>query len=93
MNVFAGNAEQGQLGRVAECFSNRGGRQGLRKWTRVSVTFTGVGYSIDSLDFLIKCNRLEIRNMDSYRKCNFIYIYFRIRFLSLLFGREWREVL
>ena len=29
---FAGCAEQGQLGRVAECFSTRGGRLGLGQW-------------------------------------------------------------
>ena len=27
--ITTGCAEQGQLGRVAECFSNRGGRKGL----------------------------------------------------------------
>ena len=31
IDVFPGNAEQGQLGRVAECFSLRGGRKGLGK--------------------------------------------------------------
>ncbi len=29
--LFPGNAEQGQLGRVSQCFSNRGGRKGLSK--------------------------------------------------------------
>lgn len=29
-----GTGEQGQLGRVAEVFSNRGGRQGLGKYSR-----------------------------------------------------------
>jgi hypothetical protein len=29
--LFLGCAEQGQLGRVAECFAGRGGRKGLGK--------------------------------------------------------------
>lgn len=29
--VYSGCAEQGQLGRVAECFAGRGGRKGLGK--------------------------------------------------------------
>jgi hypothetical protein len=35
--VYSGCAEQGQLGRVAECFTGRGGRKGLGKKSRVRV--------------------------------------------------------
>ena len=34
-SYFPGCAEQGQLGRVAECFAHRGGRKGLGKITEV----------------------------------------------------------
>jgi hypothetical protein len=35
--VYSGCAEQGQLGRVAECFAGRGGRKGLGKKKGVTV--------------------------------------------------------
>ena len=36
-DMLLGCAEQGQLGRIAECFSNRGGRKGLSRYS-VQVT-------------------------------------------------------
>lgn len=42
--LFSGCAEQGQLGRIAECFSARGGRHGLG-----NLTANNYGFQVKSL--------------------------------------------
>ena len=60
--LLTGCAEQGQLGRVAECFAHRGGRKGLGKTVSIafSVNVRLVGLGTDRVTMITFCHSVVL---------------------------------